>query len=142
MFNLLNCLNALLPTSRCRIHDTPTALHEATGVFRAVTECHCGPTKGGESPTLDGGPTRGGMDLQVNSVLLANPFHRPWRQHLASSLHTKTCKFTTVLIEPTAEGICAHSSRFCQFVFIHRFHAVKLLNFRDLCKFFARFFHQ
>ena len=80
----------------------------------------------GESPHSRRRPTRGGMGLQVNSVLLANPFHRPWRQHLASSLHTKTCKFTTVLIEPTTEGVCAHSSGFCQFVFIHRFHATKL----------------
>ena len=37
-------------TSQSRIDGKSIPPPLATGVFRAVTECHCGPTKGRESP--------------------------------------------------------------------------------------------
>ena len=37
-------------TSRCHIAGKSIPLPLVTGVFRAVTKCHCGPTKGRESP--------------------------------------------------------------------------------------------
>ena len=82
------------------------------------------------------------VPLQIDAVLIANPTDCFWRQHLAALLHAKSGKILCVLVEPTTESICAHSSGFCQFVFIHRFHATKLLKINDIRKFFARFFHQ
>ena len=116
-FACSNC-SAVALTSRCHTRGKSTPLLEATGVFRAVTECHCGPTKGRESPTLDGGPTRGGMDLQVNPVLLANPFHRPWRQELLTRTGTQCSQFVPVLAQPPLERPHAHPGSIGQLVFI------------------------
>ena len=80
------------------------------------------PHKGERVPTLDGGPTRGGMDLQVNSILLANPFHRPWRQHLRVAFHTKASKSASVLAEPSLKRAVTDTSRVCKFVFVCAFH--------------------
>ena len=38
----------------------PSPDNGATGVFRAATECGCGPTKGSESPLATEGKTEGG----------------------------------------------------------------------------------
>ena len=39
--------------------ETTPLLNRATGVFRVVTECHYGPTKGSESPLVTEGRVRG-----------------------------------------------------------------------------------
>ena len=79
---------------------------------------------------------------QIDAVLIANPLNGSGRQHLAALLHAKSGKVLCVLVEPTTEGVAAYSSRFCQLIFVHCFHATKVLIFCDLCKFFARFLRQ
>ena len=96
------------------------------------------PHKGERVPTLDGGPTRGGMDLQVNSILLANPFHRPWRQHLRVAFHTKASKSASVFAKPSLKRAVTDTSRVCKFVFVCAFHGIflftKVRKIIEICK--------
>ena len=87
------------------------------------------PHKGERVPTLDGGPTRGGMDLQVNPVLLANPLHRPWRKKFGFGTDSQPRERAAISGKPTIKCARAHTRRICQFIFVCWFHIYKGTNF-------------
>ena len=49
----------------------------ATEVFRAATECGCGPTKGSESPLATEGKTEGGAKTIVS---MTEQFYAEWNE--------------------------------------------------------------
>ena len=76
----------------------------------------------------------------VNPILVAHPLHCLRGQHLGSWVHAETGKTVSILVQPSAKSVAAYSGRFCQLIFVHCFHATKLLKINDIRKFFARFF--
>ena len=75
---------------------------------------------------------------EINPILPANPFHRPWRQNLCGCIHSETCQSIAVAGKPSTESSATHPSSLSKFIFIYTFHSfyfsTKLRKNLDICK--------
>ena len=76
----------------------------------------------------------------VDAVLVTYPFHCFWREHLTPVPYTQTGEMVLFVVEPTSEGVHAHSGSCSELVFVHRFHDAKVLKIFELCKKFLDIF--
>ena len=76
----------------------------------------------------------------VDAVLVTYPFHCFWREHLTPVPYTQTGEMVLFVVEPTSEGVHAHSGSCSELVFVHRFHDANVLKIFELCKKFLDIF--
>jgi hypothetical protein len=79
------------------------------------------------------------INLQIDSILTANPLDCSRWQHLRCGLYAIARQSPLILPHPAVESRVSHPSRSCQFALVCRFHitsyfSAKLRKINDLCK--------